>query len=429
MGRPSRLTRYFVEEVDQPGRYSDGRGGNGLSLRVRLSRDGKTINKTWEQRITVPGEDRVRTLGMGPYSNLKLTAAREIAAENVRLIKAAHPRRMLIDRLLDDAPEASGLGPVDLNTPQLSMNAPPPAVPTFSEVAETYIKAQAGRWKPESRTEKLNRALLANFAVLVIGNLPVNQVDSSHITDVLAPIWHTKAPSAKKLAGIIRSVMRFAVGKRYIADDPTDRALLGLGQQNHKTKHSGSIPYAEVSEALDYVRESKSYEDKKLALELLVLTATRTTEVRGMRRGEVDFNTFTWTIPADRMKGGLEHRVPLSRATTDLLVKVWKDGSADDLVFTAKDGAMLPLDGFRQLFQRRYPEATPHGFRTSFRGWAAERTEYPREITAHAIAHVEGSESERAYVRTDFFEKRRALMADWAAFLTGEGGQHLHPAP
>ena len=416
MVKPTRLTADFVEQIEPDGRYSDGRGGNGLSLRVRLSRDGKTPRKTWEQRLS--GGGNLHTLGLGSYPALRLTAARELAAENRRRFKLKHPRRRLIDRLLDDESDSS-LGAVVEESPKVGL-------PTFREVADDYIKAQ-GHWK--GRAGKQAHALLDRYA-RGINALPVNEVDGSHIVDVLSPIWHSKSPTAKKLAGIIRAAMRFAIGKEYRDDDPTDRALMALGRQGHVTEHSGAVPFAEVSTALEYVQTSKTYPVKKLAMKFLVLTASRTSEVRLMRRREVDFETATWTIPASRMKGGRHsHRVPLSRAAVDVLAEVWQDGDDKALVFEAPNGNPLNPDALRRLLVRGYPGATPHGFRSSFRDWAAEETNYPAEICEHALAHVEGSEAVLAYRRTDYFEKRRALMAEWAEYATGDSEQLLHPVP
>ncbi len=414
MARPTRLTADFVDSVSTEGRFSDGRGGNGLTLRVRLGRDGVTLRRTWEQRLS--GGGQVFTLGLGSFPDLRLQAARVLAAEQRRSFKLKYPRRRKIDKLLGEAPAAYGLGPV-------AVEAPSPA-PTFGEAVETYIEAQAGRWKSGSKTQKQARSQLSGYAAALM-DTPVNLVDSGAVVDVLAPIWHEKAPTAKKLFGHIRSVLRYAIGMGWVDQDVSERARLALGKQGHQTEHVGAVPYAEVPAALDYIRDSRTFDDKKMAIELLILTGARTSEVRGMRGREVDVFNFTWTIPAARMKGGRDHRIPLSRAAMALI----RPTDADDLVFTSESGKMLSQDGFRSLLIRRYPDATPHGFRSAFRDWAAEKTDYPAEIAEHALAHLEGSESVRAYLRTDYFEKRRALMAEWAEYVTGEGGQLLLPVP
>ena len=171
---------------------------------------------------------------------------------------------------------------------------------------------------------------------------------------------------------------------------------------------------------MKYVRSSESYESKRLALEFLILTAARTSEVRGARWAEVDFDEATWTIPADRMKSGREHRVPLSTAALDVLTRARRErwGFPNDLVFPDRSGReMISQDGLRQLLRRKF-EATSHGFRSSFRDWAAEKTDFPSDIAEHVLAHLEGSATIRAYRRTDYFDKRRELMQAWTDFVT-----------
>ena len=431
MDRPSRLTRGFVEEVNEPGRYGDGRGGNGLSLRVRPSRDGLGLGKTWEQRVYANG--KVTTLGLGSYPELKLTAARELAAGNAQRVKAAFPRVSALDRLLAEA-EAPGLGPViAANVAQQPMTAQVAyrsAAPVFRDVAEEYIKAQRSGWKTGSKTEGQARSLLDRYILPVVGDIPVNLVTSAQVHDVLAPIWHTKAESSKKVRRLFKSIFPVAIAKGYCDLDPTDRAFLGLGRQRNVTQHSAAIPYEQVGEVIKYVRESQSYESKRLALEFLILTAARTTEVRGIRWHEFNVFTYTWTIPADRMKGGREHRVPLSSSAVSVLYAAGGPSEEpNSLVFTDPNGGMLSQDGLRQLLKRRYPKATTHGFRSSFRDWAADKTDYLAEVAEHALAHLEGSRTIRSYLKTDMFEKRRGLMAAWAEYVTGEGNQIMNPIP
>ena len=174
---------------------------------------------------------------------------------------------------------------------------------------------------------------------------------------------------------------------------------------------------------MEYVRSCESYESKRLALEFLILTAARTSEVRDARWTEIDCDGATWTVPANRMKNGREHRVPLSTAALDVLRRAQMGWpyflDVTDLVFPDRSGReMISQDGLRQLIRRKYKE-TSHGFRSSFRDWAAEKTDFPAEIVEHALAHLEGSATIRAYRRTTHFAKRRQLMQAWADFVTG----------
>ena len=224
----------------------------------------------------------------------------------------------------------------------------------------------------------------------------------------------------------MQAIFNFARGKVYTDDDAILLGLTGLGRQRKAVKHHNAVHYPEVGGVLEYLRNSESYESKRLALEFLILTAARTTEVRGARWAEVDFDKATWTIPADRMKNGREHLIPLSTAALDVLrrarEKSYLKGGAfpDDLVFPDRSGKeMISQDGLRQLLRRKV-KATPHGFRTTFRVWAAEKTDFPAEVSERALAHLEGSETVRAYLRTTHFEKRSKLMQAWADFATGK---------
>lgn len=411
MEKPTRLNSGFVEKVKEPGRYGDGRGGNGLSLRVRLSRSGKGLYKSWEQRVHYDG--KVTTLGLGSYPSLKLTAARELAAHNAQRIRARFPRWTALDRILgaDSRPAAPvrGLAPVV----GASVDS---AAPTFSVLAAEFIETQRSDWK--AKTEAQVSGLLDQYILPVMGHSSVAAVSPEQVYDVLSPIWQTRAPTAKKVKMLLSGIFRVAVSKGYRDDDPVARGCLGLGKQRHVTEHHEAIPYEQVAEALMTVRQSASYESKKLALELLVLTATRTSEVRGMRWREVDWEQQTWTIPEERMKGGREHRVPLSWPSMVVLYAAGGQGEPrDDLVFKSASGKMLSHDGLRRLLQRKYRTATPHGFRSSFRNWAAEQTDYPAEVAEHALAHLEGSATVRSYLTTTMFEKRRGMMADWAEYI------------
>ena len=416
MDVPARLTAHFVKVVDRPGRYGDGRGGFGLSLLVRPVKDG--LGKNWQQRVQV--KDKVRSLGLGSYPNVSLSTARNLAAKNVMKIRERYPPRTGIDRLLAEA--------------ALPAVTSASAGPTFADVAEESIKFRRTSWKRGSKTEQQTRSLLDRYVTPALGNVAIDKVTPAQVVDVLSPLWHQKAETARKVKRNIQAVFKFAFSKGYTAHDPTPRASTGLGRQRQVVQHHTAVPFSQVGEVLEDVRSSESYESKRLALEFLVLTAARTSEVRGARWAEVDFDRATWTIPADRMKNEREHRVPLSTAALDVLRRAQRERPYfNDLVFPDRSGReMISQDGIRQLLRRKY-KATSHGFRSSFRdstagrqllarAWAAgaaEKTDFPSEIIEHALAHQEGSATIRAYRRTDYFEKRRELMQAWADFVTG----------
>ena len=253
------------------------------------------LGKNWQQRIRV--NDKVRSLGLGTYPDVSLSAARNLAAENAMKIRERFPRRNGIDRLLAEAV--------------------PPAVtsssagPTFADVAEESIKFWRTSWKPGSKTEQQTRSLLAHYVTPALGNVAIDQVTSAQVVDVLSHIWHEKPETARKVKRNIQAVFKFAFSKGYTAHDDTSRASTGLGNRRQVVQHHTAVPFSRVGEVLMYVRNSSSYESKRLALEFLILTAARTSEVRGARWAEVDFNEATWTISADRMKSGREPPCPV----------------------------------------------------------------------------------------------------------------------
>ena len=199
--------------------------------------------------------------------------------------------------------------------------------------------------------------------------------------------------------------------------DPWERAKKGLGQLKDKGKNQESLAHSEVGAAIRTVRETSAGPTTKLAFEFLVLTAARSGEVRGADWREVDWEKRTWTVPAARMKGKRLHRVPLSGGAMALLENAREMNGGIGLIFPSTKGKVLSDSTISKLVRENGIPAVPHGFRSSFRDWAAEMTDIPNEIAAHAIAHVEGSASEKAYRRTDYFEKRRELMEQWATYV------------
>ena len=273
MDRSVRLTGKFVEQVKEPGRYGEGRGGNGLSLRVRASRSGVGIAKTWEQRIHVNG--RVTTLGLGTYPAVKLAEARIEAAENAQRIRAAFPRVKGIDRLLGMA------GPGSLRAGRRRDSHRSAAVPRV--LATEWIETQRPGWKPGSKTEGQLTSLLDTYILPVMGDTPVDAVTPKQVYAVLSPIWQTRAPTAKKVKPLLAGIFRVAVTKGYRDDDPMTRGCLALGKQRHATDHHDALPYGAGRRSGHVHPGGRRLRRKRQALEFIILTATRTGEVRKMR--------------------------------------------------------------------------------------------------------------------------------------------------
>ena len=216
-------------------------------------------------------------------------------------------------------------------------------------------------------------------------------------------------------------MLEWAIAMEWRTDNPCDRTLHLLGPQHDVVTHHKALPHGEVAAAVARVRAGDSGRVDTLAFEFLVLTAARGAEVRGAVWSEMDQDSGVWTIPTSRMKTGREHRVPLCGRALEILEAARKlEGGENPVVFVNERGR--PLDGKRlnRLLWKHRVAAVPHGFRSSFRDWAAEKTDHPRQVVEAALAHVVKSKVEAAYRRTDLFERRRRLMNDWSAYLTGE---------
>lgn len=387
MRRPKSLSATFVKLVNEPGRYGDGRGGRGLSLLVKSTSTGR-LSKTWAQRLRLNGKPF--DIGLGPYPIITLAAAREQALKNVQIIAGGGDPRI-----------------------------PVAVVPTFVDALEAVIGIHRDNWKDGSKTEKLWRASLQEYAIPILGHKPVSEITSADVLAVLAPIWADKRPTAMKVRRRVSAVMKWAIVEGHRGENPAGESITAaLPRGGHTTTHYRALPFAKVGTAIALIRDSGAWPATKLAFEFLTLTATRSQEVRLADWNEINLSTATWTIPESRMKAGREHRVPLSRQAVAVLESAraeTSDGSG--LIFRSQRGKPLTDSTISKLLRENSIGCVPHGMRSSFRDWAAECTDVPREIAEHAIAHVEGTASEIAYRRTDYFERRRTLMQQWADYV------------
>ena len=387
--RPERLSRTFVERVTKPGRYGDGRGGYGLTLMVR-PKAGGGIRRSWLQRLTIEGEPV--TIGLGPFPLVTLGMAREAALANRQAVWQGRDPRVRNE----------------------------PGVPSFEAAAERVIRDHQGSWKHGAATADKWRQIFSTYAKSILKKR-VDAIGSTDVLAVLLPIWNTKRPTAKLLRQRIGTVMKWAMAHGLRHDNPAGDAISEVLPRNgQQTVHRKAVPHGHLAEAIEAMCEVPSAISTKLAIQYLILTASRSGEVRKARWDEIDMGARTWTIPPERMKTGKEHRVPLSSGAVMVLKLAEehvKDGSG--LVFPGpnRQSAMLSDKTLGRLLSRANVDAVPHGMRSSFRDWAAECSDLPGEIAEHALAHVEGSASERAYRRTDYFERRRVLMQDWSDYL------------
>ena len=377
------LTPAFVRNVSQAGRYCDGQG---LYLDVRPSG-----SRGWIQRLTIRG--RRTELGLGGFPLVSLKEAREKAFANRKLAR-------------------EGGDP-------LSEKRRVESTPTFADATRQVWKQLRPGWRSPQHAQ-LWLSSLERYAVPRIGKMPISEVTSADVIGILAPIWHDMPPTARKLRQRIRAVMEWAVAMGLRPDNPCDRIGPVLGSQGGVVRHMWALPHGQVSAAIETVRRSNARPVVKLAFEFLVLTATRSGEVRGALWTEIDRGEGAWIIPARRTKAAHEHRVPLCRRALEILEEARALDRGSPLVFPGLRRNPIATTALSELLRELKIAAVPHGFRSSFRDWAAEDTDHPREVVEAALAHVVRNKVEAAYRRTDLFERRRRLMDDWAAYLAAE---------
>ena len=388
MNRPIKLSAAFVRSVNRPGRYGDGRGGHGLSLLVKPTSSGG-LSKTFSQRLRINGHPC--NIGLGSFPVITLAEAREKALENRRVV-------------------AIGRDPRDRSG----------GIPTFEQAVEKVIAIHEPNWKDGARSAEIWRSSLRDYALPRLGCKPVNKITTSGVLAVLVPIWTEKRETAKRVRQRISAVMKWAIAEGHRDDNPAGEAI-GAALPNHATprKHQKALPHGEVGEALRKVQESNAWPATKLAFEFLVLTAARSGEVRGARWEEIDLEACTWTVPGERIKAGREHRVPLSRSALNVLSKAQEVADGTGLIFSSPRGKVLSDMTLSKLVRELGIKAVPHGFRSSFRDWAAECSDAPREVCELALAHVNSDRVEAAYRRSDLLERRRRLMEEWSDYVSG----------
>lgn len=392
--RANKLSAMQVQKtLTEPGLYGDGAG---LWLKVTASG-----SKSWIFRYAFGG--RERWTGLGPYPEVSLADAREAAADYRKKVRA-------------------GIDPLDEKQERLAAaRAARAKSVTFDWCRDKYIDAHKAGWKNTKHADQWQNTLEA-YASPIIGKLSVDQIDTAHVMRVLEPIWAEKAETASRLRGRIESVLDWATARKYRAGENPARwkghldSLLPHRSRVAKVKHHAALPWLDMAPFMVQLREQEGVGAR--ALEFAILTAARSGEVRGMKWGEVDMKAGIWIVPDGRMKAGKEHRVPLSEAALRILQlrKNEQEPAADTLVFPGrKDGKPLSDMSLTAVLKRmERANLTAHGFRSSFRDWAAEATNYPRDMAEMALAHTVGDKVEAAYRRGDMFEKRRRMMADWS---------------
>jgi integrase len=380
-----KLTVAKIRNLKDPGSYGD---GDGLYLRI-----GKSGKGYWITRCQING--RRRDVGVGSLSVVTLAEARN----------AAHQIRVDIQNGLDPVAERQKAKRV---------------IPTFKDAALLVHKEHRKGWKNGKHQKQWIRTL-EKYVFPKIGNRLVNDIDGPAIRDVLSPIWLEKPETARRVKQRIGVVLDWSYANGFRSSEAPLRSVgRGLPRQPKKDGHFAAMPYEGVPAFINRLRSKENV--SRLALEFLILTATRSGEVRGAKMDEIDLGNRLWTIPAQRMKMGKAHAIPLTDSALDILRRVRPYfAPVSNLIFPGKN-VMRPLSDMTLLKVLRVAELpyTVHGFRSSFRDWAAEQTSYPGEVAEAALAHSIANRVEAAYRRTDYLEKRRDLMRDWEQFcLTG----------
>lgn len=385
--RPAKrpLTAVAVKYIKAPGRYWD---GNGLYLVVDESGA-----RRWLLRIYVQG--RRRDIGLGSARLVPLVTARDIAIEMRRVAR-------------------------DGGDPLAERRKRRRIAPTFKEAATQVHSETVASWKNARHSASWLSSLEA-YAFPVFGNRPIDQIATSDVLKVLLPIWLTKSETARRVRQRLRTVFDWSrVAYSLNCANPVDGVERALPKQSDRKQHLAALPYAEVPSFMTRLRQRSPAEPTILAFEFLVLTACRTSEVLLAAWDEIDFEAAIWTIPAMRMKANELHVVPLCPRALQILAAAKKLAGKDPLVFVSR-AREQPLSNmvFLMTLRRMELAVTAHGFRSSFRDWAAEETDFPNFVVEKALAHAIDNKVEAAYRRGDLLKKRRELMDAWSAFCAG----------
>ena len=399
MARPiNRLSAMLVSKLKEPGYYAD--GGN---LYLQISASG---SKSWIFRYRFDG--RQKEMGLGSQNAKTLAQAREAAAA----CRTGLAEKVRVDPLA--ARQEARRADAALRTRQR-------AIPTFDEAARLYIAAHRHEWKNAKHAGQW-QATLDTYASPHFGSMKVSEIGKDEILSALNPIWSIKLETASRLRGRIEKVLDYAISREFrSAPNPAKwannlAAVLASPEKSKKVVHFAALPWKVVGDFMVDLRTQKGVAAR--ALEFAILTAARSGEVRMATWGEVDLQASTWTIPASRMKAGVEHRVPLADAVVELLRQMPRIEGCD-LVFPGMKGKPLSDMSLTAVLRRmKRDDITVHGMRSSFRDWASESSasSFGREAAEHALAHSLPDKVEAAYRRGDLFERRIGLMQAWSDY-------------
>ena len=380
-----KLSQKFVDTVARPGRYAD---KNGTGLLLVVTGGG---GRSWIQRTVIAG--RQRDIGLGSARRVSLAQARRAAWENWCTARDGGDPRV----------------------------RPVSEAVTFAAGLDAKIELLRPTWR-NPKSEKQWRASLAEHAAPLMDRA-LADISTADILAVLAPIWHRKRETAQRVRQRVKVVLDWGVAQGLRPDNPAGQALSAvLPRSEGKREHFRTVGYQGAGAAVRAVRATGAWWAAKAAFEFLTLTAARSGEVRGARWEEVDLDSATWTIPAERMKANRAHRVPLASRALEVLREAaeYRDGSG--LLFPSKSGRPMSDSTLSKLCRENGIEGTVHGMRSAFRDWCGERTSTSREVAEMALAHTIKDKAEAAYSRSDLLERRREVMAQWACYIGAESG-------
>ena len=387
------LTVSFVNNVAQPGKYGD---KNGLGLALRVNKSG---SKQFNQRLTFEG--RRMELGLGSPPVVTLAAARDQALDNKRLVR-------------------SGQNPMQRKQKLRQ-------IPSFKEAAfaacELHSLGKASKYK----TRFMGNVSLHAFPHF--GEKKINEVTSKDIFNALTEVLGKSADGGRKLRTNLGVIINWAISKDFVTEDPMPRATIGLVKPAPSKGHRKALAYSMVNKLVEELKASNASPATKLSLELLILTASRSGEIRNALWSEVDLQSRIWTIPAHRMKMRRDHLVPLSDRALEIMIEAKQLNPGSDLVFQSPRGKALSDMTLSKFVKKSLGyNVDVHGFRTSFRTWTQELTDCKEEVAELSLAHAIGNEVRRAYARSDLLLARQKVMQDWADYLKFPSDQH-EPLP
>ena len=405
--KSKKLTHTFVQHVSEPGRYGEGRGGNGLSLLVKPMQEPGRWSKTWSQRLRIDGQEY--TPGLGSFPKVSLAKARAVALDNALRV-------------------AEG---VDIRKPALEITLEiSPTIPTVAQAFEAVIDKRSKKWRSTKTKEGWDRSLRYCKG---ISSMLVSEVKPSQVVDLIEPLWNEQRRTAQIVLSHLTSVMDWAVRMEHRSTNPagpgttTDlgpkAAVTGMLCLNHRL----------LGDALATVRDAETWWANILCVIFMAFTGVRSGEARKATWDEFDLDNALWTIPAERMKNGILHKVPLSTQVVEILAYARKqsDPSENRAFPTSGRGKHIPSAALSNLLKDLLIASVPHGLRKSLRTWAAEQENPP--ILEHAaemlLAHKPKKSIVAIYMTSDFYEHRQPVMQRWADYLTSTMGPVIPTTP